>query len=61
MMKCEYEYDFKFDWILRKARNKELSPEKEDYKKRLMEKIDDKDRSRKRIKKEEGDEDEEAQ
>lgn len=51
-------YDYKFDWILRKARSKEISPEKEDYKKKLMEKIGGNERSKKRIKKEDGEEDE---
>lgn len=41
MKKEKYEYDYKFDWILRKARNKELAPHTEDYKKKIMEKLDD--------------------
>lgn len=39
-------YDYRFDWIIKKQRNKEISPEKEDYKKKLMERLEDKSKKR---------------
>jgi hypothetical protein len=53
MKKENYEYDYKFDWILRKARNKELAPHPEDYKKKIMEKLDDSKKKKKRSKEDE--------
>ena len=47
MKKQNFEYDYKFDWILRKARVKEIAPEPEDYKKKLLEKLEGKDKPKK--------------
>ena len=59
MKKKEYTYDYKFDWILRKARVKEITPDKEDYKKKLKEKLDEREGNKKR-KRQDDDEEEEA-
>jgi len=58
MKKQGYEYDYKFDWIIRKARSKEIAPETEDYKLKLLEKLEGKNKSKKQNKKSrEGEED----
>lgn len=41
MKKQNYEYDYKFDWIIRKNRSKEITPQPEDYKRKIREKLDD--------------------
>lgn len=55
MKKQNFEYDYKFDWILRKARVKEITPEPEDYKKKLLEKLEGKDKAKKANNKKSGD------
>lgn len=55
MKKSNFEYDYKFDWIVRKAKNKEIAADKEDYKKKLMEKIEGKDKNKEQRDEEEDD------
>ena len=54
MKKEGYEYDYQFDWIVKKARIKEITPA-EDYKKKLMEKLEEKGDKKKRPGEEEED------
>ena len=58
MKKQGFEYDYKFDWILRKARVKEITPEPEDYKKKLLEKLEGKDKQKKANNKKSGEDEE---
>lgn len=53
MKKQVYEYDYKFDWILRKQRHKEIGAGSEDYKKKLMEKLEDPAKRKKKKSREE--------
>ena len=56
MKKKEYEYDYKFDWILRKQKHKEIGNNTEDYKKKLLEKLEEDKNMKKRKRKDEEDE-----
>lgn len=58
MKKQQFEYDYKFDWIVRKNRNKEIQPDKEDYKRRLREKLEGEEAQKQRRNNKDGDEEE---
>lgn len=53
MKKQGFEYDYKFDWILKKSRAKEIAQKPEDYKKKLLEKLEGKDKQKKNRKSDE--------
>jgi hypothetical protein len=44
MKKKEFEYDFKFDWVIRKIEKHSLGDDRDSYKKKLMEKLEEKDK-----------------
>lgn len=57
MKKENYEYDYKFDWIIKKQRHKEIGvTSQEDYKKKLLEKLEDPYKKRKKKSKEDEEE-----
>lgn len=58
MKKMDYEYDYKFDWVVKKAsRGKDITPDPVgDYKKTLRTKLEDGNRKKKRGDKEDDEE-----